>query len=161
MSWFLISLNCRSGDAIQQNRKSRSVKWKDPEFPLGNVETEMPEKILAEFQEGSWPLGCLPSACPLHLQLSVAPPGFLSMCQKRRCRGVGAGRQGRRHSSKLPARLTSIRRGSHGHACCKGMQRGIVLGTLPCLNKTVILFLRKKLEWISSGQISESTIRCN
>lgn len=65
---------------------------KDPEFSLGHVETEMPEIILAEFQEGSWPLGCLPLACPRHLQVAVASPGFLSTCQKRRCGGAGAGR---------------------------------------------------------------------
>lgn len=87
------------GEALYQNGIFENEKWKDPEFPSVYVVLEMPEKHSSAKQNFRGAAGyvvCLPHTCYVYLQVAVVPPSFLSMCQKRRCGGTGAGGQGKK-----------------------------------------------------------------
>lgn len=100
------------------------------------------------------------SSCLLPIfQVADAPPGLLSTWQKRRrCGGGvqedagvgGAGRGGRKGklSQKLLASGPSIRWVAVATLCRREGGKGILLGTLPLVNKTVVLLVGKKRDWL-------------
>lgn len=111
-----------------------------------------------EQQEGSWlsdtsssclvpvsPGGCCTSKLPLHVSEKKA-------AWRKGCRRTGE----KSFPRKLSAYVSLVVWVSMALLATREYGKVILLGTLPLWNKTGILFMRKKLEWISGRKISGS-----
>lgn len=148
------------GDGIYQNRK---ILRADTGFPFGPAVTEMPEghsswQRVSQSHLATWyvifMLITFISRWLLSLQASC-------LCDRKGLEGVVQENRGRSRPETPSLFLIGQMSVTWVPLAARECGRVVWVGALPLLNKTLILFMGMRPEWILGRQISVSTIWCH